>query len=229
MQFFVFMKRQELIEKLSDIIINTKLSYPVRVGIDGVDASGKTVLAEEIYNHLKQSSRQIIRVSIDGFHNPKKIRYQKGRNSAEGYYLDSFNNQAVIDNILIPLGPDGNLKYITKTFNFKIDQKVDSKEETANKNAILIMEGVFLFRSELINYWDLKIFVDADFKNTMERAKKRDGYYLGEQSEIEEKYNIRYIPGQKLYIEQSNPKEKADIVVDNNDFNNPNITKNKLT
>jgi len=218
-----------LVQQLSDIIIRIKLDHPVCVGIDGVDASGKTVLADELFNYLLQFDRSIIRASIDGFHNPKEVRYQKGRDSAVGYYLDSFNNQAVIDDLLKPLGSDGNLKYKTKNFDFKTDQRVESREETADKNAILIMDGVFLFRSELAEYWDLKIFVEADFNNTIERAKKRDGYYLGEVSEIEEKYNTRYIPGQKFYLEQSRPKEIADIVVDNNDFINPNITKNKLT
>jgi len=87
------------------------------------------------------------------------------------------------------------------------------------------MDGVFLFRPELAGYWDLKIFVEADFKITVSRATKRDGYYLGSDQEIQDKYNQRYVPGQLLYFQEAQPQEKADIIIGNSDFEIPVITK----
>jgi len=219
------MKQQELIKYLAEIILNTKRHHPIRVGIDGVDASGKTTLADSLADYLKSQNINIIRASIDGFHNPKSMRYQKGRNSPEGYYEDSFNNQAVVDNLLAPLGKNGNLQYKKAIFDFKTDSEIVLPVKTANKDSILIMDGVFLFRTELVNYWDLKIFVEADFKITVSRASKRDGYYLGSKQEILDKYDQRYVPGQQLYFQESKPQEKADIIIENSDFENPLITK----
>jgi uridine kinase len=85
------------------------------------------------------------------------------------------------------------------------------------------MEGVFLFRPELVDYWDLKVFLDVDFSASVRRALNRDGYYLGTDVDIRRMYEERYMPGQMLYFSTSKPKEKADIVVDNNDFENPRI------
>ncbi len=48
--------------------------------------------------------RPVIRASLDGFHNPSVVRYERGRLSPEGYYLDSFNYRALLDNLLLPLG-----------------------------------------------------------------------------------------------------------------------------
>ena len=219
------MKQQELIKYLAGIILNTKRHHPVRVGIDGVDASGKTTLADSLADYLKSQNRNIIRASIDGFHNPKIIRYQKGRNSPEGYYKDSFNNEAIVNNLLAPLGENGNLQYRKAIFDFKTDSEVVLPIETANKDSILIMDGVFLFRPELTDYWDLKIFIEADFKITVSRATKRDGYYLGSEQKILDKYKQRYVPGQQLYFEESQPQEKADIIIENSDFEKPIITK----
>ena len=219
------MKQQELIKYLADVILNAKRHHPVRVGIDGVDASGKTTLANSLADYLKSQNVDIIRASIDGFHNPKSIRYQKGRNSPEGYYKDSFNNQAIINNLLAPLGENGNLQYKKAIFDFKTDSEVVLPIQTANEDSILIMDGVFLFRPELLNYWDLKIFVEADFKTTVSRATKRDGYYLGSEQEILDKYNQRYVPGQQLYFQEARPQEKADIIIENSDFENPVIKK----
>lgn len=85
--------RQRLVEYLSGHILDGHRNRPFRVGIDGIDASGKTVLAEDIADALKGSGRQAIRASVDGFHNPKKVRYMKGRLSPEGYFHDSFDNR----------------------------------------------------------------------------------------------------------------------------------------
>ena len=62
-----------------------------------------------------------------------------------------------------------------------------------------------------------------EYANTIKRASERDQYYLGKKEEVIEMYKKKYIPGQELYFKEANPKEKADIIIDNNDFNNPNL------
>lgn len=217
------MTEKELIKYLANIIQKTKRYRPIRLGIDGIDASGKTTLANLLAGQLKSQSADVIRVSIDGFHNPKSIRYRKGRNSPVGYYKDSFNNQAIIDNLLSPLGEDGDLRYRKAIFDFKTDCEIFLPFENAESDSILIMDGVFLFRPELINYWDIRIFLEVDFKIALSRAvkRKRDIDYLGSEKEILDKYSQRYVPGQQLYFQEAHPQEKVDIVIDNNDFENP--------
>ena len=214
------MKRQALLKQLTEMINRVKLDHPIRVAIDGVDAAGKTNLADEFAKELKIYDRQVIRASIDGFHNPKEIRYSKGRNSPAGYYLDSFNNQAIIQNLLAPLGPGGNRLFKKTTFDFRSDKAITTPVELADNAAVLIMDGVFLLRPVLVDCWDFKIFLDVDFDITLQRAIERDSF-MGSEAEIVSKYNERYIPGQKLYLKEAKPKQKADIVIDNNDLLNP--------
>ncbi len=220
------MKQKELVKHLVAVILKKQKDSPLLIGIDGVDASGKTILAEKLAGELKKSKRPIIRASIDGFHNPKHIRYAKGENSPEGYYFDSFNYKAIAEALLNPLS-FGKLQYKTAVFDYRTDLEVVSPVKTATKDSILIMEGVFLFRPELANYWDIKIFIDVDFKITIKRAVKRTAEieHIGTEQEILDKYKKRYIPGQQIYFEQAHPKEKANIVIDNSDFENPVIIK----
>ena len=221
------MTKNELLQFLANKIIKIKKDSPILIGVNGVSASGKTTFTKELVNFLKNIKRHIIFASIDNFHNPQKIRYRKGRNSPIGYYQDSFNYSAIIENLLQPLS-SANLQYKTAYFDHLIDSEVRRPKENAQKDSILIMEGVFLFRSELIQYWDLKIFLDVNFEISLERAlnRKKDQQYLGSTKEIIDKYHKRYIPGEKLYLQEVRPKEKADIVINNNDFNNPQILKN---
>lgn len=217
----LIMKRAEIFQKISDNILSINKDHPIRVGIDGVDAAGKTFWADELAEYLEKQGADVIRASIDGFHNPKEIRYRKGRDSAEGYYRDTTNINKLIEILLKPLGRDGNLKYKKAAFDFLTDSEIASPLEEARKDSILIFEGVFLFRPELEKNWDYKIFINADFKNTIKRAASRDQYYLGKEEEVINKYKKRYIPGQRIYLKEINPKEKADVVINNNEFNNP--------
>ena len=220
------MTRNELLQFLAERILRIQKNCPVLIGIDGVDASGKTTLADELAKYLKNSNRNIIKASIDGFHNPKKKRYTKGNNSPEGYYYNSFNYEAIAKVLLNPLST-GNFEYKTAVFDYRTDSEVFLPTQKAINDSILIMEGIFLFRPELIKYWDLKIFLDVDFKITVQRAIKRaaERKPINSEQEIIDKYNDRYIPGQKLYFKEVNPKYKSDIVIDNSEFEKPKIIK----
>jgi uridine kinase len=59
--------REILLSQLADIIASIDHSHPLRVAIDGIDAAGKTTLADELVPLLEQQARSVIRASIDGY------------------------------------------------------------------------------------------------------------------------------------------------------------------
>jgi uridine kinase len=213
--------RTDLVHELAAIIVGKALPHPTRVAIDGVDAAGKTTLANEIAAVLAPGSRQVIRASIDGFHNPKHIRRRD--DSGTGYFRDSFNYQALCDNLLTPLGPHGSRQFRRAAFDFRTDTEVVSGRETAAHDAILILDGVFLLRTELRTHWDLSIFVQADFETSLARAQDRDRELFGDADAVRQRYEARYVPGQRLYLEQEQPRHVADFIVFSNDFNDPRL------
>jgi uridine kinase len=217
------MIRANLVGKMADLIAGIHLEHPVRVGIDGVDAAGKTTLAKELIKPLEQRGRHVIRASIDGFHNPQQVRLRRGSESPEGYYYGSFNHESLISRLLDPLGPNGARRYREAIFDFRKDTPVDSRVLTAPPDAVLLFEGLFLHRPELLPYWDFTIFLRVDFDVTIERAVPRDENLFGSEAGVRERYAKRYIPGQQIYLDQVRPDRVADIVVDNNDWDNPRL------
>jgi uridine kinase len=197
--------------------VHIERPHPLRVAIDGVDAAGKTRLAEDLLTPIHACGRSVIRASLDGFHQPAHIRYQRGSTSPEGYYRDSFNYQALIESLLVPLGPGGSREYRTAVFGFRTDAAVQVPLCVAERNAVLLFDGVFLLRPELRDYWEFMIFVEAAFAVTLGRAQQRDLALFGTAAEVTKRYEQRYIPGQRLYLEECRPKERATVVVENND------------
>ena len=214
---------QKIISILASIILDHKKDSPLRVGIDGIDAAGKTFLANEIACYLSGKGHPVIRASIDGFHNPLSVRYIRGSYSPEGYYYDSFNYGLLKSCLLEPLEPGGQKICRLKTFDFKTDSELPVDEIKVTSAHILIFDGVFLFRQEIERYWDVKILVDIKYQTSIKRALKRDLDLFGDKKEILRKYQERYIPGQRIYFESEKPYAKADIVINNDDFNQPSI------
>ena len=211
------MKRVQLLDELAHRIVHIERPHPIRVAIDGVDAAGKTTLAEDLVTPLQACGRPVIRASIDGFHHPAHRRYQRGSASPEGYYRDSFNYQALIESLLAPLGLGGSRWYRAAVFDFRLDAAVQVPLCVAESNAVLLFDGVFLLRPELRSYWEFIIFVETAFEVTLVRAQQRDLALFGTVAEVTKRYEQRYMPGQRLYLEECQPKERATVVVENND------------
>jgi uridine kinase len=210
------MYRLQMLEAIAQRIAQIKRPHPLRVAIDGVDAAGKTTLADELVAPLRSRGLPVIRASIDGFHNPARRRHRRGALSPEGYYHDSFNYQALITLLLAPLGPGGSRRYCPAFFDYRTESETQLPRQIAPDNAILLFDGIFLLRPELVNYWDFSIFVHADFAEIIRRAVQRDIAHFGYLAELRQRYEQRYIPGQKLYLDTCRPQERADLVVDNN-------------
>jgi uridine kinase len=215
------MSRDQLISTLAERVVEIELGHPLRVGIDGVDASGKTVLGDELAAELRRRNRHVIRASIDGFHNPRDVRQSRGPESPEGYYLDSFNHREIAESLLSPLGPAGSRRYRKAVFDFRTDTAVDTPLETAPPDGILVFDGVFLLRPELRLFWDYSIFVAASFEITVGRAMNRDQHLFGSADDVRRRYERRYVPGQKIYLSECRPESLADAVVDNDDPSAP--------
>jgi uridine kinase len=215
--------RAQLLSQLADLIVALKMLHPLRVAIDGVDAAGKTTLANELVAPVKAHGRQVIRASIDGFHRPRAERYQRGTDSPEGYYYDSFDYAALRAALLDPLGPNGNRAYRRAAFDFRTDTPVLEPTLHAPTDAVLLFEGVFLFRPELNDCWDYRIFVHVDFEVAVNRAARRDQALFGTDDEVRSRYWKRYVPGQHIYLQAVRPQTLADVVVENNDPAKPRL------
>ncbi len=211
------MSRAALVERMAELIDAIQRSHPVRVAIDGPDAAGKTTLADELASALHVRGRTVIRASIDGFHRPRAERYRRGEDSAEGYYQDSFDHPALRRELLDPLGPGGTRRYRRAVFDFRLDAPQAVPPATAPDDAVLVFDGVFLLRPELVGCWDLTVFVSVGFDETLRRALERDVQLFGSREEVERRYRSRYIPGQRLYFAAAHPREAADLVVYNDD------------
>ncbi len=215
--------RAELLAALVDMIESFPSTRPVRVGFDGPPAAGKTTMADEVGALLHGRGRQVIRASIESFLLPRVQRYRRGEHSPVGCYHDSFDFEALHGVLLDPLGPGGDRRFQTAVYDNATDSSLPRSLSSASVDAVLLFDGVFLGRPELVDRWELHILVSATFERTLARAQIREQAQW-EAAYVEQRWRERYLPSQQFYNATVRPGDHADMIVHNDDLECPTWT-----
>jgi len=192
-----------------------------RVAIDGTDGAGKTCFAAELAYELMRRGRAVIRASVDDFHHPRAVRYRRGRDSPEGFFMDSYDYDALERELLDPFGPAGRGRFRRAIHDVESDEAIEDNDEIVPPGAILLLEGIFLHRDELYRYWDASIYLDVPAAVSIPRGARRG---FGS-PDPDDPHNRRYIEGQRLYRERCDPASRASIVIDNARLDEPRIVR----
>jgi len=231
----------DLLGSLSSAVTEmSRLHQRVMVGIDGPDCAGKTTLADQLASSLQRPAQQTppqqaptrqqlppgrvptLRASVDGFNRPRTQRYKRGELSAAGYYLDSFDLEALTDECLLPfLAGEPALR--TTIFDHRCDTEKPVDAVAVPARAVLIVDGVFLLRPELRELWTVSVYLRVSPAETLRRAHGRDLGLFGSCEEVEHRYLGRYLPGQALYRGLAHPEDLTHILVDNERPDHPRI------
>ena len=186
----------------------------MRVAVDGITAAGKTTFADSLAVELRSRDREVVRISVDGFHNPRAVRYQQGRASADGYYEDAYDFVALRGYVLDPLGPGSTFEYRSAILDLATDQPSKDSFHRADPHSIVIIDGSFLQREEIRPSWDVVIFLRTSFEAAERRGVERDALQLGGEATARTAFRDRYHAAQRRYLTEVDPERCADLVVD---------------
>ena len=215
-QIVGYVLKVEIFGRVEDEIGDT----PWVIGINGVDNSGKTVFSRDLEKYLRSRVYDTQLVELDDFHNKKEKR-REGDDEIQAYWDNAFDLDRLEQGVLKPIKEEGVLDVELELLDLESDEYSVDKRYKVGQNTVVILEGTLLFREPIDNYIDHRIFLDIDFSTVLDRAKLRDEGRFDE--DVIERYKRKYIPIQKKYFEECEPREKADLVIDNNDFKEPKL------
>jgi uridine kinase len=87
--------------------------------------------------------------------------------------------------------------------------------QRAVEDAVVLVDGVFLYRPELDDCWDYRIFLEVDPIVALECGLQRDAGWMGSREEARRRYETRYMPGERMYLDAVRPWAVADTIVVN--------------
>ena len=213
------LSRAELVADVAARVPPARGSACVRVGVDGVDGAGKTVFAGELASALAALGRPVVQVSADDWHQVRALRYARGRQSPEGFWLDSYDYPRLRAEVLGPLGPGGSRRYRARGHDLATDEVLEGSWSLAPPQAVLVLDGLFLQRRELEGCLDFVVWLHAPFAETARRMADRDGSH----PDPAHPSMRRYVEAQLTYFALRSPWTRADVVVDNSDVATPRI------
>lgn len=186
------------------------------IAIDGLDGSGKSTFARHLITTLAEAGETAVLFRVDDFRQP--VVWTTPEHEADLYY-DTYYDLAQCerclrafvagdDHVSIPLY-DIVAEKITGT------RRVDLADAT-----VAIVEGVFPLRIPQAAAGVL-IYLDASEAVIRERILSRDLQKSRTAEEIARRIDRRYVPSQHRYLREHRPRERADIVIDNEEPSTP--------
>ncbi|UOQ46432.1 kinase [Halobacillus salinarum] len=172
------------------------------IAVDGLSRSGKTTLAVELYDHLKEAVNVIV-FHMDDFIEERSRRYQTGHEQWYEYYQLQWDTEWLRDHFLSELKSADALTL--PVYNPLSDSHI---LETYNlsENDIVIVEGVFLQRKEWRSCFDYIVYLDCPRKVRFSRESKETRLQI-------DKFKNRYWKGEDIYLEKEEPLVRADLVI----------------
>jgi len=226
----VSVDRTAVLDLVTEAVMRTASCGRALVGIDGASGTGKSTFADELARSLGAVAAVVVRASIDSFHRPRSERYRLGAASPVGYYRESHDLESLQQYLLRPFGLGAGF-YRRATFDEPADRPIDVAAEPVPDTGILVFDGLFLHRPELVGYWDFSVFLMADSRSeaTWQEYLSRDlpdddqARAAETAARIKRARRQRYVAGQAMYERECRPRERANVVIDNNHLERPRV------
>jgi uridine kinase len=182
------------------------------VGVSGIDGSGKGYIAKQIEARLGQYSIAAANIHADDWLNLPATRFT-AIEPAKHFYENAVRFDELFAKLVLPLRD-----------HRSVDVVADTLEETASsyhKHAynirnvgVVLVEGIFLLKREHRKLFDLTVWVDCSFQTALARALARTQEGLSPAETIRV-YETIYFPAQKIHLARDNPRETADLILNN--------------
>lgn len=210
-------RRSAVLRELAGHLVGLRPGERVAVAVDGFDGAGKTVLADQL-GEVLAGERDVVRVSIDGFHRPRAQRIARGR-GPETFYEDSYDYETFRRVAIEPFRRGEPV--VPAVHDVVTDRPVHPEALDVGPDTVLLVDGIFLQRPELADVWDAVIWLDVPFEVSVPRGNARFGD--GHDPDPDAESNHRYVGGQRRYVAEADPRARATWVLDNTDLDAPTL------
>jgi uridine kinase len=158
------------------------------VGIDGPDCSGKSTLSRRVIQAVKGHLAAAC-LHCDDYANDRETRQRRGAFSADAFYFDYFDAEAIQNSIIAIVSSGGGVL------------------------PLLLVEGLFLYRPPLRPLFDYRIRIDISEAMVLARALERDVGRIGDEDWVRRHYQEQCFPAQRRYMREHKPAAGVDLLL----------------
>lgn len=195
---------KDQLKSLAEEIVHNYGHGRTLVAVDGRHGAGQQQFADGLAGMLAARGVKVFNARIDDFFRPRSDRERAGWLDGEAHYREAYDYSLLRRVLVDPFHTSGSTSFVLTGFDEVRDEPVfQPKWMSAGPDAMVIVDGVFLHRAELLGMWNFSVWLSTD----------PDEFDVPEQA--------RNIAADEAYLDQANPGETATAVFDNKDPEHP--------
>lgn len=186
------------------------------IAIDGLDGSGKSTFARHLTAALAEVGETAVVFRVDDFRQP--VAWTTPEREADQYY-ESYYDLAQCERCLRAFAA-GEDRIAIPIYDIVAEKVTGTRDVVLADATVAIVEGVFPLRIPQAAAGVL-IYLDATEVEIRRRILARDQHKGRTPEEIARRIDRRYVPSQHRYLREFQPRDRAAVVIDNEDPSAP--------
>jgi uridine kinase len=205
----------EVVRKILERRANIPDTRSLLVGVSGIDGCGKGYLAAQLQAHLALHGVIPAILNVDGWLNLPQKRFDQSA-PAVNFYENAIRLDQFFSQLVLPLKDRRSIHLVA---DFVEETASNYRKHTYDYNdvAVVLAEGIFLFKPQYRKYFDLAIWIDCSFATALARAIERAQEGFSAANTIAA-YDTIYFPAQRIHLAQDKPRENADLILENDTY-----------
>ncbi len=193
------------------------------IAIDGIDGSGKSMFTRRLLGALEAGGVRGVQVSVDDF---RRVVNWAATDAEGELYWESYYDLAAAEAVLSAFTA-GAPEVAIPMFDPAAERITGARRVALDGVSVAVVEGVFPLRIPSAAA-GIVIHLDTSASEARRRIIARDLEKGRTREEIERRIDRRYFPSQERYRSAFQPRERADIVIDNEHPESPVVLKREL-
>jgi uridine kinase len=192
------------------------------VAVDGIDGSGKSMLARRLVATAADAGLSAVLLSVDDFRRP--VEWQRVDRSEADIYYDEYYDLPLLERCLQAF-ERGAASVEIPHFDPARERIDGSRTIVFGEAAMVVVEGVFVLRLPTVAAQAAIIHLVTSVAEARRRILSRDiarGRHL---IDVTHRITQRYFPSQERYLRDLDPRGRASVIVDNERFDSPRIVR----
>lgn len=191
------------------------------VSVDGIDGSGKSYMGQRVVDACAADGHAATMLRVDDFRRPV-LWNSDAMPDADRYYEDYYD-LAALDRCLSEFLAGANAITVP-TYDSVAEKITGSTDLDLSGVDLIVVEGVFTLRMPTVAGAQL-VWLDTSFDVATERILARDMPKGRTRENVISRIESRYFPAHRRYLTEHDPKARAALVVDNDDYLAPHISR----
>jgi uridine kinase len=184
---------------------------PWLLAVDGIDGSGKSVLAQALVTALEPAGTRAALLRVDDYRRPVDWK-AAGRAEADVYYDDYYDLRRLDDGVRAFL--DGASGVSLPVFDSARELLDGERWVTFAGGTALVVEGVFALRVPTVAARGCALYLRTSFDEARRRILARDIARGRTAVDVNHRIDARYFPAQERYLREHDPVARAAVLVE---------------